>query len=45
MLRGGVDEMVEELQRRREELGISYVSVNGAFAEPLAPVVERLAGR
>lgn len=45
MLRGSVDEMVEELQRRREELGVSYVSVNAAFLEPFAPVVERLAGR
>jgi probable F420-dependent oxidoreductase len=45
MLRGSVPEMVDELQRRRDELGVSYVSVNAAFFEKLAPVVERLAGR
>jgi len=45
MLRGSVTEMSDELQRRREAFGVSYVSVNGAFLEQLAPVVERLAGR
>ena len=44
MLRGDVDAMVDELQRRREAFGTSYISVNGAFYEALAPVVERLAG-
>ena len=45
LLRGDVDAMVDELQRRREAFGTSYVSVNGAFYEALAPVVERLAGQ
>ena len=45
LLRGDVDAMVDELQRRRDAFGVSYVSVNGAFFEQLAPVVERLAGR
>jgi hypothetical protein len=45
MLQGSADEMVDELQRRRDTLGVSYISVNGAFFEQLAPVVERLAGR
>jgi probable F420-dependent oxidoreductase len=45
MLRGSVTEMSDELQRRRDAFGVSYVSVNGAFLEQLAPVVERLAGR
>jgi probable F420-dependent oxidoreductase len=44
MLRGSVDDMADELQRRRTELGVSYVSVNGAFLEQFAPLVERLAG-
>ena len=44
MLRGSVPEMVAELQRRRDELGISYISVNAAFLEQFAPVVERLRG-
>ena len=41
---GDTAEMVDELQRRREQIGVSYISVNGAFFEQLAPVVERLAG-
>jgi probable F420-dependent oxidoreductase len=45
MLRGSVTEMSDELQRRRDAFGVSYVSVNGAFLEQLAPVVQRLAGR
>src|SRR5438105_15442214 len=35
----------EELQRRREEIGFSYVVVGAAFAEVLAPIVAELAGR
>jgi alkanesulfonate monooxygenase SsuD/methylene tetrahydromethanopterin reductase-like flavin-dependent oxidoreductase (luciferase family) len=45
MLRGGVGEMVDELQRRRDVFGVSYISVNAAFLEQFAPVVERLDGR
>lgn len=44
VLPGTVDEMVATLQRRREELGISYIAVGEAHAEALAPVVERLTG-
>ena len=44
MIRGSVDDMAEELERRRAELGVSYVSVNGAFLEEFAPVVARLSG-
>ena len=44
MLRGDVDAMVDELQRRRDAFGTSYISVNAAFYEQLAPVVERLTG-
>lgn len=44
MLRGSVDEMCDELRRRRAEFGVNRISVNGAFADALAPVVERLAG-
>jgi alkanesulfonate monooxygenase SsuD/methylene tetrahydromethanopterin reductase-like flavin-dependent oxidoreductase (luciferase family) len=36
---------VEEIQRRREEIGFSYVVVGAAFADALAPVVAKLAGR
>jgi len=43
LLMGTVDSMVEELQRRREEWGISYVTIEGPWEE-FAPVVGRLAG-
>jgi alkanesulfonate monooxygenase SsuD/methylene tetrahydromethanopterin reductase-like flavin-dependent oxidoreductase (luciferase family) len=45
ILRGSPQRMADELQRRRDTLGISYLSVNAAFIEPFAPVVELLAGR
>lgn len=38
-------EMADTLARRRDELGVSYVSVSSAFVEEFAPVVELLAGR
>jgi len=44
LLRGDTQEMADELQRRREDLGVSYVCVNAAFYEQLAPVVELLTG-
>jgi alkanesulfonate monooxygenase SsuD/methylene tetrahydromethanopterin reductase-like flavin-dependent oxidoreductase (luciferase family) len=44
LLRGTPAEMADELQRRRDAYGVSYVSVNGAFLEQFAPVVELLAG-
>ena len=36
---------VEELQRRREEIGASYVVIGSNSADTLAPVVARLTGR
>ncbi|MDL4770862.1 MULTISPECIES: LLM class flavin-dependent oxidoreductase [Thermomonosporaceae] len=45
LLAGTPREMADRLERRRDELGISYVTVPSAFAGRLAPVVERLAGR
>ena len=41
---GTIDQMVEDLQARRERFGISYVVFPDAAAESLAPVVERLTG-
>ena len=35
----------EEIQRRREEIGFSYVVFGADFADALAPVVAKLAGR
>ncbi|WP_326951025.1 LLM class flavin-dependent oxidoreductase [Amycolatopsis sp. NBC_01307] len=45
MLRGSVDDMAGELERRRDELGVSYVSVNSAFIEEFAPLVALLTGK
>jgi probable F420-dependent oxidoreductase len=42
---GSVDAICEELERRRELHGISYITVNKDTMEPFAPVVERLAGK
>jgi probable F420-dependent oxidoreductase len=41
---GTVDSMVEELQRRREEWGFSYIGFDGDSWQAMAPVVARLAG-
>ncbi len=42
---GSVDTICDELERRRERYGISYVTVGDAAADAFAPVVARLAGR
>ncbi len=41
---GTVDEIVEDLRRRRERYGISYVILPGDVRDAFAPVIERLAG-
>ena len=41
---GTVGQIADELERRRDELGFSYVVVGGECYEAMAPVVERLAG-
>jgi probable F420-dependent oxidoreductase len=41
---GSPEEIVDQLIRRREELGFSYVIVGGQDVEPFAPVVAKLAG-
>jgi probable F420-dependent oxidoreductase len=43
-LMGTTDQMCETLLRRRDSLGVSYVSVSEEMMETLAPVVERLSG-
>ncbi|HKC29129.1 MAG TPA: LLM class flavin-dependent oxidoreductase [Jatrophihabitans sp.] len=45
LLRGTTQDMVDELQRRREEFGFSYVLAGQDAMEQLAPVVELLTGR
>ena len=42
---GGVEAICDELQRRRELFGISYVTVGADTMQAFAPVVERLAGK
>ncbi|NUR86901.1 MAG: LLM class flavin-dependent oxidoreductase, partial [Nonomuraea sp.] len=44
LLTGTPDQMAETLRRRRDRLGVSYVSVNAQFMDAFAPVIERLAG-
>lgn len=44
VLIGTVEQLVEDLQRRREEYGFSYVVFSGDVFDMMAPVVERLAG-
>ena len=44
VLIGTVDQMIEDLQRYREEFGFSYVVFSGDVFEAMAPVVKKLAG-
>ncbi len=41
---GPAEQIIEELQRRREEYGISYVTVGDSALEAFAPVVAKLTG-
>ncbi|MCM6773702.1 LLM class flavin-dependent oxidoreductase [Nocardia sp. CDC159] len=45
VLRGTPQQMADDIQRRRDEFGHSYVTVNHLFLEQFAPVVELLHGR
>ena len=45
VLLGTPDEMCEQLEARRERLGISYINCGADMMEAMAPVVARLAGR
>lgn len=44
ILTGSPEEMAETLRRRRDKLGISYISVNAQFLDAFAPVLRLLAG-
>lgn len=44
VLIGTVDQMVEDLQMRRERWGMSYFTIFEAYVTPFTPVVARLAG-
>jgi hypothetical protein len=41
---GSVEAMCEQLQQRRERLGLSYLLVSDELMDDFAPVVERLTG-
>lgn len=41
---GNVDQIVQQLVERREQLGFSYVTVSASELDAFAPVVARLAG-
>ena len=41
---GSVDQIVADLQERRERYGISYITVFGDSLDEFSPVVARLAG-
>ena len=45
VLTGTVLRMADELERRRDALGLSYITVPAMAADRFAPVVARLAGR
>ncbi len=45
MLSGSTQDQIDELERRREQFGASYITVQGVFMEALAPVVEKLTGK
>ncbi len=45
ILRGSPRQMADELESRRETLGISYLSVIAFYIEQFAPVMEYLVGR
>jgi probable F420-dependent oxidoreductase len=44
VLVGSIEQMVDDLRRRRDEFGISYITVPEHFMEPFVPVMERLVG-
>jgi hypothetical protein len=44
VLVGTVDQIIQELQMRRERFGFSYIVLRESVADAFAPVVERLTG-
>jgi alkanesulfonate monooxygenase SsuD/methylene tetrahydromethanopterin reductase-like flavin-dependent oxidoreductase (luciferase family) len=45
MLRGTPHQIADEIQRRRDAFGYSYITVNALHLEAFAPVVELLHSR
>jgi len=44
VLIGSIEQLSEQIQRLREQFGISYFVVGSEYTEALAPVVAHLAG-
>jgi alkanesulfonate monooxygenase SsuD/methylene tetrahydromethanopterin reductase-like flavin-dependent oxidoreductase (luciferase family) len=44
LLRGTPQQMVDELERRRDEFGTTYITVNSTYMDDLAPAVDKLTG-
>ncbi|MFG1626953.1 LLM class flavin-dependent oxidoreductase [Kribbella sp. NPDC049227] len=44
MLRGTPQQMADELERRRDTFGTTYITVNSTYLDDLAPVVQKLTG-
>ncbi|HEY6532086.1 MAG TPA: TIGR03621 family F420-dependent LLM class oxidoreductase [Acidimicrobiales bacterium] len=44
VLVGSVDQIVDQLERRRAEYGVNYATVPFHFLDAMAPVIDRLAG-
>ena len=42
---GTLDEIADDLQRKRERYGISYIMTPGDSFDAVTPLVERLSGR
>jgi hypothetical protein len=42
---GSVDRVIDAMQARRQQFGVSYYVVSDALLEAFAPIVARLAGR
>ena len=45
VLIGTAEALVDQLERRRERLGVNYVTVQQSCVEEFAPIVDRLTGR
>ncbi len=41
---GSVDSICEQLEQRREQYGISYITFGASIRDAVAPIIERLAG-
>ena len=45
MLNGDTTTAIDVLKRRRDEFGVSYITIHASSVAAAAPIVENLAGR